>query len=249
MTQVHRTVNFLNLSHQILTSISSRPKTNTGAIVGGVVAAVLVLVLGAALLWYFRRRRREISRRNRPPVLASAPNSPVSGAHPNMQMATAQGALSSHFSPPSDVTPVPYIPPQPDRTPAPRRVGSTHKAIYNSARSESNPSGSSYAPSDTLTSSTIPPIPSASANPRSTPFGPDAQRDSRVNEKSSHGWMVQNLTSPGPLSSSFHSNAAADSEPVEAGLMSRHMSTRSALPLYSPGGFQHDEKAPPLPGR
>ena len=36
--------------------------------------------------------------------------------------------------------------------------------------------------------------------------------------------------------SSFHSNAVADDEPVEAGLMSREMSTSGALPLYGPGG-------------
>ena len=56
-------------------------------------------------------------------------------------------------------------------------------------------------------------------------------------------------TTPGRPPSSFHSHAVADGEPVEAGLMSRAMLTRDALPLYGPGGVQRDEGAPPLPGQ
>ena len=40
---------------------------------------------------------------------------------------------------------------------------------------------------------------------------------------------------PGALPSSFYSNAFANDEPVEAGLMSTEMSTSGALPLYGPG--------------
>ena len=36
--------------------------------------------------------------------------------------------------------------------------------------------------------------------------------------------------------SGFQSNAVAEDEPVEAGLMSREMSTSGTLPLYCPGG-------------
>jgi hypothetical protein len=250
MPQVQRTVNFVNSYHKILTSIASRPNTNIGAIVGGVVAAVIVLGLGAVLLWYFRRRKREITRRGRPPILASELNSPASGAPPDLQMATA---FPSPFYAPSDTAnPVPYIPQQTGRTPAQKQAVSTRKTFYDSARSGSAPSGTSYAPSDFLTSSSLPQIPPANANFDSSPSNPDAQRDSRVNEKSSHGWSqytVQNLATPGPLPRSFYSNTAADGEPVEAGQMSRQMSTRSALPLYSPRGFQHDEVVPPLPGQ
>ena len=54
---------------------------------------------------------------------------------------------------------------------------------------------------------------------------------------------------PGVLLSGFHSNPVADDEPVEAGLMSREISTSDALPLHGPGGVQRDEEAPPQPGQ
>ena len=49
------------------------------------------------------------------------------------------------------------------------------------------------------------------------------------------------LDPPGALPSSFQSNAVADNEPVEAGLMLSEMSTRGGLPIYGRGGVQHDE--------
>ena len=54
---------------------------------------------------------------------------------------------------------------------------------------------------------------------------------------------------PGTVPSSFQSNAVADDELVEAGLMSMEMSTSSVLPLHGPGGVQRDEGTPPLPGQ
>ena len=54
---------------------------------------------------------------------------------------------------------------------------------------------------------------------------------------------------PGALPSILHSNAVAADETVEAGLMSRELSTNGARPLYGPGGVQRDEGAPPLPGQ
>lgn len=236
-----------NLCCHVVTAIS-RSKTNIGAIVGGVVTPVVVLVLGVVLIWYFKHRRREASRRGRPPILASGPNSPSSGAYPDLRIATGQGVLSSHFYAPSDVaSQVAYKYPQTGRTPEPQQMAFSHKAIYDPNRSGPNLSGTSHAPSDSLSSSTIPPNPPAGTNLSSTASGPDAQR---VNEKSSYGWpryTVQNVNTPGPLPNSFYSNAEADGEPVEAGLMSRQMSTRSALPLYSHGGIQRDERPPPLP--
>ena len=52
---------------------------------------------------------------------------------------------------------------------------------------------------------------------------------------------------PGVLPSSFRSNAVADDEPVEAGLMSMEMSTSGGLPFYVPVGVQREEGVPPLP--
>ena len=51
---------------------------------------------------------------------------------------------------------------------------------------------------------------------------------------------------PGRLPSGFHRNV---DEPVEAGLMSREISTRVALAHYGPGGVQRDDGAPPQPGQ
>lgn len=212
-------------------------------------AAVVVLVLCVVLIWYFKHRRREVSRR--PPVLASGPNSPTSGAYPDLGRATAQGALSSHFYAPSDVmSQLALKSPQTGQPPETQQVVFSHNAIYDPNRSRSNSSGTSHIPSDTISSSATPQKPPAGPNLSNTPSGPGAQRDSRVNEKSSYGrprYQVQNATTPGPLPSSFYSKAVADGEPVEAGLMSRQMSTRSVPPLYSPGGIQRDEDAPPLP--
>ena len=166
--QVQRTVIFVSPYRQILTSTSSRPNTNIGAIVGGVVAAI-VLMLGAGFLWYFKYR--------------SEPISPESGAYPDPWTATAQGALPSGFYGTSDTAgQVAYNYTQTSRTPVSQQAVSVHKAIYDPA---SNPPGTSRAP-----------------------FGP----------------------------SSFHSNAVADDEPVEAGLMSREMPASGALPLYGHGG-------------
>lgn len=226
-------------------------------------AAVVFLVLGGVLLWYFKHRSRENSRRGRPPVLASGPNSPTLGAHSDPRMsaaANAQGALSSHFYAPSHVaSQVAYMSPQTGRPSAPQKLVSNNSATYGSAGSGSNPSEASHNPSATLTSSTIPQSPSWVTNLSSTPAGPGAQQGSRINEKSPHGWpryTVQNPTTPTPLPSGVYSSAMSGdfqtqipNEPVEQGLMSRHISTRSTLPPYSPGGLQRDESMPPLPGR
>ena len=170
--QVQRTVNFMSSYRQSLTSTSSRPNLNTGAIVGGVVAAVIVLVLGVVFLWYFKYRRQENSKRRRPPIHPYDPNSTGSGAHPDLQMAAVQGALPLRFYGTSDTAgQVAHKSTQIGRTPVPQQMVSSHKPVY-----------------------------------------------------------------PGALPSSFHSNAVADDEPVEAGLMSTEMSTSGALPLYGLGG-------------
>lgn len=210
-------------------------------------AAVVVVLLCVVLIWYFKHRRRETSRRGRPPVLASAPNSPTSNAHPDFGIAPTQGAFSSRFYAPSDVASQQTQ--QTSQPSEPPRVVFSHKAIYDLNRSGSRSSGTSHIPSD---ASTTPHPPPAGTNLITTPSGPSAQRDSRVNEKekSSSGWpryQVQNPTTPGALPGGFYSKAMADGEPVEAGLMSRHLSTRSLPPLYSPGGFRPDETAPPVP--
>ena len=251
MTHVQRTVDFVNLYRQILTN-TSRSNTNIGAIVGGVVAGV-VLVLGVVLLWYFKYRNRENSPRSKPPILTSELNYPGSAPYHDPWTVAVQGAFPSPFYGPSDtVGQVAYNPVQTGRTQVPQQAVTGYKAIYDPAGSGPNPSGTPHAPSDTLTSSTTPPYSSANANFNGTSSSPDAQREFRVNDKSSHGWSryaVQNPTTPGPLPNSFYSNAVADGEPVEAGLMSKRMSTKSALPFDSPGGVRRDEGAPPLPGQ
>jgi hypothetical protein len=235
-----------------VTSISSRPSTNIGAIVGGIVAGVIVLVLGVVLLWYFKRRRREISRRRRPPILGSGPNSPVSGTHET----TERGPFSSHFYAPSTIaSQVTHNFSQTGQTPT--QQFNNKAAIYNSAGSGSNSSGVPHTPSATHTSSTIPQSPSAKTRFSSAPSGSEAPQGFRVNEKPPHGlprFAVQNPTTPGPPPSSFNSGVVAGSvqgqihnEPVEEGLMTRQLSTRTILPPYSPGGFQHDGGMPPLP--
>ena len=201
--QVQRTVNFGNLYHQILTSTSFRPNTNIGAIVGGVVVGVIVLVLGVVLLWYFRYRNREVSQ-SKLLIQPYGPNSTESGAYPDLRTATVQGAVSSRFYGSSDTAgQVTYKSSQTGRTPVSQQAVSSHKAIYDSARSGSKP-------------------------PRTSPAS------------------YYNPTTPGSLPSSFHCKAVADDEPVEAGLMSREMLAKGALPLYGPGGVQRGEGAPPL---
>ena len=185
----------------------------------------------------FRQRRRETSRR--PPIVESGPNSPSSGAHPDLPIATEQGALSSHFNAPSDVASQLAT----GQTPEPQQMSFSHKVVYDPNRWVPHLSSTSHAQSDTLSSSTSPQNPPAGTNSNGTPSGPDAQH---LNEQSSFGrpWSaVQNATTPDPLPTSFYSSAELDGEPVEAG----QMSTRSGLPLYSPGGIQRDEGAPPLP--
>lgn len=204
-------------------------------------------MLCGVLIWYSKHRRREISRKGRPPVLASGPNSPTSRANPDPWIATTQGALSSHFYAPSDVASQQTQ--QTSQPPEPPQVIFFHKAMYDSHRSGSNSSATSHIPSD---ASTIPQNPPTGTSLSTTSPGPDAQRDSRVNEKVSFGrprYQVQNPTIPGRPPSSFYSKGVADGEPVEAGLMSRQMSTRSVPPLYSPGGFRLDEEPPPLPAK
>ena len=78
MTQVQRTVNFVNTHRQILTGISPRPNASIGAIIGGVTAAGLVLLLGAVFIWYLHKRRRsyQVSLRSALPFLTSEGNGP-----------------------------------------------------------------------------------------------------------------------------------------------------------------------------
>ena len=154
-------------------------------IVGGVVAAVIVLVLGVVLLWYSKYGSWKISQRSRPPIHPYDPNSTGSGAHPDLRMATVQGALLSGFYGSSGtVSHIAHKSQHAGRTPVAQQAVSSRKPVY---------------------------------------------------------------PTPSPLPASFHSDAVADGEPVEAGLMSKEVSTTGALPLYGPGGVQHNEGVPPLP--
>jgi hypothetical protein len=219
------------------------------------VAAVIILLLSAILGWCFllRRKRRKA---------VAEDNAPSKFPQPGLRAciaATTQQPLSSHFDAPSDMmSQASYKSPQ---TGQPQLSASSYTAYTSSG---STPSATSLAGTNppraasvSITSSTITPSPPTMTSLRSLPPVPEAHRGSRVNEKPPLGmsqYSVQNPTTVGPRPSSLYAHVVANrvqaqtpNEPVEEGLMSRQMTMRSALPPYSPGGFQHDQGATPLP--
>lgn len=123
------------------------------------------------------------------------------------------------------------------------------------ANTQGLPSSHYYAPSASLTSSTVSPSSSATNNPSGVPSGAGAgaPQGARVNEKSPLGMprnAVQSPNTAGPPPSSLDSTVVVnDVQPVEEWMVSRQTSMRSALPPYSPRGYQHNDHAPPLPGQ
>ena len=242
----------------LICNASFRP-TTIGAIIGGVVAALIVLVLAVMLVWYLKHRSRETSRRRRLSIMTSEAGVPALGAQPRLRMSiatTTQGLPSSHFYAPS----LSYQPPQTGRTLAPEPsipsyTTPNYTSTYTTSITGSNQSRASHTPSAFLSSSITPPSQAVKTGLSITPFRPEAQRSSLLNEKvphEIHRYAVQNPTTPGP-SSSFYNDIVTNyaptqipNEPVEDGLMSREVSTRSALPPYSPGELRHDT---PLPGQ
>ena len=91
-------------------------------------------------------------------------------------------------------------------------------------------------------------------NPSSLPSLSEAHHDLWINEKQPAGRRQRDATAGRPPPGNFYTNvvgnlvqAEAPNEPVEQGLMSRHASTVTTLPPYSPGAFQRDGNVPPLP--
>ena len=120
-----------------------------------------------------------------------------------------------------------------------------------------NPSGESLI--GTNWAATIPPRSLVVTNPGSVPSVPETYQLLNVNEKSLAGipqHSAQGNAIRGVPPSGFYTSSVANlihaqipDEPVEEGVMSRQASMRTTLPPYSPGGFEREEDAPPLPGR
>ena len=139
----------------------------------------------------------------------------------------------------------------------PHQPASGHTPNHTSSVMGANPSGESLIGTNLV--ATIPPRSLVVTNPGSLPSVPETYKLPKVNEKSPAGiprHSAQGTAIRGVPPSSFYTSSVANlihaqipDEPVEEGVMSRHVSMRTALPPYSPGGFQHDEDAPPLPER
>ena len=97
-------------------------------------------------------------------------------------------------------------------------------------------------------------------NLSSLPSLPELHQGPWVNEKAPAGRPRQERTAGRPPPSNFYTNVVGNlvqasipsepdepDEPVEQGLMSRHASTVTTLPPYSPGAFPRDGNAPMIP--
>ncbi len=227
--------------------------------------AVIALVLGAVLVWYFIKRRGSIQPALRTNDL-SRPQSLLPSEQPELRVfteVTTQGPLSSHFGGPSDTTSQGFYKYPPISLTA---TPTSHSETNTSTGMGSTPSGASLtgmnvmgAPSTSLLFSTIAPNLSTTTNFSSMPSISEAHQSSRVSDRSPAGlppYSLQDLTTGGAPPGSLRTDvptslvpAQAPDEPVEEGLMSWRASMVTTLPPYSPGGFLHDERAPPLPER
>ncbi len=234
-----------------------RPSSNIGAIIGGVVAGVIVVILGRDTLLHARL----VPQKTKPGNLAEGQTfHVVRGRCP----VTATSRCSAFFhrrdnkgSAFATLRSTSYESSQAGEHSKPQQPASGHTTNYTSSVMGSNPSGESLI--GTNLGATIHPRSLAVTNPGSLPSVPEAYRPPNVNEKlqariprhSAQGATISAVPPSGFYTSSVANliHAQIPDEPVEEGLMSRQASMRTTLPPYSPGGFQHDEDAPPLPTR
>lgn len=150
--------------------------------------------------------------------------------------------------------------PQPNPQPSSSNHAATHLISVMDSKSSRVPpqERTIHVPSNSLTSSTVPPDPPGIQNLSDLPSVPVAHQGSGVDTNRRH--RIPQSSRQGPTTDTAppglsHTNLTATSvpaltpnEPVELGRISRQLS-RNTLPPYSPGGFLSEENPPPMPVR
>ncbi len=144
----------------------------------------------------------------------------------------------------------------------PQQSASSHAVTHSSFVMEPNSSRVIsqeriiHSPSNSLSSSTVPPNPQRISNlgdPSSVPEahqGPrvDKNRRLRIPRPSRQGTTAETAPPTRLYTNLATTQAQPPNEPIEERVIVRQLS-RSTLPPYSPGGFLHDEDVPPMPGQ